>query len=309
MSESLEGFRKSLINFKIESDDFSVFKARPLIQLGSPDLVIPIDISMLIDKFETGPFWAVRATFEPKDQTIFNFWGACFERYVLDLLFNSLDSSTQLLIDGVRFTDGEPLCDALLFEGDCLILVEIKASFVTSASKYYRNPAELEEEVKKKFIDKDGLYQLEKGVDGITSGRGLDAEVMERIRSVKTIYPILITLDRIGSCVGFTHFVNGFAKSNRPRTIGSFEVMPITTVGIDDLELVSGHLKSARLSEMLSDWIKQDPELRARLRSFFPEGISGGNPWLRKQYKEIAALLIKETGLAPPEESVPGAPS
>ena len=57
-------FKERLIKLGTDNDDFSVFKDKPMLRVGAT--MIPLDLSILVDKFEAGSFWGKYERLSPR---------------------------------------------------------------------------------------------------------------------------------------------------------------------------------------------------------------------------------------------------
>src|SRR6185437_11623123 len=104
-------------------NDFTAFRDWPTLRASSKlDL---IDFSMLTEKFESGPFWAIHSALAPAQREAFHsFWGRLFERYIAELFRSSADGRRNRVYIAPLFSGtGEELADVVIVCGQCLVLI------------------------------------------------------------------------------------------------------------------------------------------------------------------------------------------
>jgi hypothetical protein len=114
-------------------NDFTAFRDKPLLRASSN-----LDLRMLAEKFESGPFWIIHSELSNKERLHFHsFWGKLFERYIADLLLSSANPDLNMVRDAPLFLEtSEDLCDTLVVCGRSAVLMEAKSAMFTACAKY-----------------------------------------------------------------------------------------------------------------------------------------------------------------------------
>jgi hypothetical protein len=290
--ELLAAIRRARANGKdFGTNDFTELKKRPLISGGYGSLAT--DVNLVIAKFDAGPYWRVNYISTATGDKLRKFWGAVFEVYVNDLIRNCARPSSAVFIPDPHEIDNPnaQVCDGLLIEGDSLVVMEYKASMFTAEAKYSGNHIALRDEITKKLV-RDAAENKKKGVEQIAAAiksifsqpqrrmvEGLDA------LGIRRVYPLLITLDEIGSSLLISKLLN---FSFKPEGAAGVEVKPLLCTDIESLEKVLPYMDVKPLSGFLQFWLDGDPLLLKTLLSQFPENL----PERRNEFlaQELTAL-------------------
>lgn len=291
------------------ANDFTVFRKKPLIQLAYGCL--PADVIFAIEKLESGPYWRVNDTDTATGDKLRRFWGAVFENYVNDLFKAGIAG-----LSGLAFTPdprlidrpSEQLCDGLLVEGDALVIMEYKSSMFTARAKYSGDHVRLRDEISKKLV-RDSAEKKRKGVEQLAVAietlfadpkkqvvRGLD------VSGINRVYPLLITLDEVGSSLLISKMLNfSFDAVFKRNTVTGADVKPLLCTDIESIEVALPYFSMKPLSGILQQWLDNDPKLLQSLLARFPDGLPARrNAFLDKEWKELykgisARLFPKET--------------
>ncbi len=207
------------------ANDFTVFRDRPLLveRYG----MLPADVLFLLEKFAFGPYWTVNNSNRDVGNKLRRFWGRVFESYVNEQLAVAAKQSGALFIPDPRRADDPAVqvCDGLLLVGDALVVLEYKSSMFSAEAKYRGDHLRLLTQIERKLVrdeedgKKKGVDQLAAAIkqlfvaDGRMIVNGLDTS------KVKTIYPLLVTLDDLGgnllmSCLLNTYFDDFLGKQD-----------------------------------------------------------------------------------------------
>jgi len=251
-----------------------------------------------IEKLESGPYWRVNGIDTATGDKLRRFWGAVFERYVSDLFKAGTEGlSGTIFIPDPHLIDkpNEQLCDGLLIERDALIVMEYKASMFTARAKYSGDHIRLRDEIAKKLV-RDSAEKRKKGVEQLAAAittlfsdptkqvvSGLD------VSGIKRVYPLLITLDEIGSSLLISKMLNfSFDHVFKSDTVKPVGVKPLLCTDIESIEVVLPYLSSKPLSGILQQWLDTDPKLLQSLLARFPDGLpSRRNDFIDKEWKEL----------------------
>jgi len=262
------------------TNDFTLFRKKPLVKeaLG----MVPVDMIFVMDKFEAGPYWRVNDTNKENGDRLRRFWGPVFEAYVNDQLLAAPCAPQACFVPDPRWS-GEPnaqVCDGMFVDGESLVLLEYKASMFTAHSKYSGDYLHLKDEIVQKFVceenenRKKGVKQLADAVVRLTNNdRALAIKGVD-LSSVKRIYPLLVTLDDLGSTLLISRFLNAYFEKYLARESYSKEmVKPLLCTDIESLETILPFFDVWPLSTFLQHWLISDPRLMATLLAFPPDGL------------------------------------
>jgi hypothetical protein len=263
------------------NNDFTEFRKHPLITEGYGSLVT--DVNLVIDKFDSGPYWRVNHINTATGNKLRRFWGAIFEAYVNDLINYFARSSNAAFIPDPREINNPnaQVCDGLLIEGDSLVVMEYKSAMFTAEGKYSGKYLTLRDEINKKLV-RDDAEGKKKGVEQLAAAiklifadpqqiivRGLDAS------RIRWVYPLLITLDQIGSSLLMSKVLNySFSSAFKPVDATGVEVKPLLCTDIEDFERVVPYMEVKPLSGFLQYWLDDDPRLLKTLLAQFPPNIT-----------------------------------
>jgi hypothetical protein len=290
------------------ANDLTAFRKKPLITEGHASLTS--DVNFVVERFETGPYWRVNYISRETGDKLRRFWGSVFEVYVNDLT----KAHASNFIPDPRLLDNqnEQLCDGVVVEGDSLVIMEYKASMFTADAKYSGDYIKLREEIAKKLV-RDSAERSKKGVEQLAAAiKSLFSDPSRTVVSgldvsrIKRVYPLLLTLDDLGSSLLISRLLNFYFKDVfNPSEFQGIEVKPLLCTDIETFEGVVPHLAEKPLSWFLQHWLDEDPLLLATLMVYFPQGLTGRrNEFLHQAWKQ----LTEQAGLIlfnrPPPERV-----
>jgi hypothetical protein len=274
--------------------------------------MLPTDIELVIEKFETGPYWRVNDTSRQIGDKLRRFWGAVFEAYVNDQLQAVAARSHALFVPDPRWADdfSAQVCDSILIEGDALVLFEYKSNMFTARAKYSGDHVLLRDEIATKLVRNDlenkkkGVEQLATAVERLLSGgsaalvKGLD------LSRVGRIYPVLVTLDTLGGTLLLSRLLNGYFSEFQAAVSSPQETMrPLFCTDIESLEQVLPFLDVCPISGFLQHWLEADPTLMATLLAHPPDDLPNRrNEMLYAEWKKLSDQI--ESRLFP-EEHLP----
>jgi hypothetical protein len=190
-------------------NDFTAFRDKPMLRAESR--LDQMDLWMLAEKFESGPFWLIHSKLPRQEQPLFHsFWGRLFEKYIADLLVSSSDSGLNRVHVGPLFVNtGEELSDVVIVCGRCAVLIECKGTTFTAGAKYGGDYRVLRKELESKLVESSdrpqAIRQLARNIERAfgsarTSVDGID------LTYITTVFPVIVTRDDIGSVPG----INGY---------------------------------------------------------------------------------------------------
>jgi hypothetical protein len=281
------------------ANDFTELRKRPLI--SSHWGYLPADILFVAEKIETGPYWTVNDTNRRTGDKLRRFWGTVFEKYVNDLLAESLRGTDALFIPDPRRLDdpGSQICDSLIVQGDSLVLLEYKSSMFRADTKYSGNYKLLTEEIERKLVrdtaegKKKGVEQLAEGVAQLFTDKKLVVVRDLDLRTVNRVYPLLVTLDGIGGSLLMSRFLNHHFSARMDRAkFPDLEIKPLLCTDVEGLEEVAGCFQRMSLVGFLDHWLTNDPSLRATLMTFTVDEMLGHkNAFMGREWRALSEQI------------------
>lgn len=275
------------------ANDFTVFRKRPLVneRYGS----LPTDVLLVMEKFESGPYWRVNDIDKQTGDRLRRFWGVVFEAYVNEIIADASRSKSLFVVNPrLRSDPSIQVCDALLVDGDAIVLLEYKSSMFSARAKYGGDHVLLCDEITNKLV-RDSDEKKRKGVEQLAEAVKLlftdpTEQVVENLdlRGIRRVYPLLITLDDIGGSLLISHFLNFYFEPDVSRYAKSLEIRPLFCTDIESLEMVLPYSDVKPLSEFLQYWLEKDQNLIATMLAFFPGGLpKRRNAYLDKEWKAL----------------------
>jgi hypothetical protein len=262
------------------ANDFTVFRDKPLLveRYG----MLAADILFLLEKCESGPYWTVNNINRTIGNKLRRFWGRVFESYTNEQIAEAARQSGALFIPDPRRADDASvqLCDALLLEGDALVILEYKSSMFSAAAKYNGDHLGLLGQISRKLVrdeeaaKKKGVEQLADAVKQlfVDSGemivKGLDTS------HVKRVYPLLVTLDDLGGSLLMSFLLNTyFDEFLRREDFHSLSIRPLFCTDIETMELILPFGDILPLHGFLQHWLDADEKLMATLQAYLPDRL------------------------------------
>ena len=151
--------------------------------------------------------------------------------------------------------------DIAVCGSETLILLECKASLLHAQAKFSGDAGKFYKNLKDKFIEPKGVRQLWNAIQtmGHTEKEKRCKVAGIDIFRVKRIYPVLVISDRIFSLPSLNQFLDSefqrFVKRNDLKK--HLEIMPLTVLTIEDLELLEPYLRDTPFYVHLDKWITQ----------------------------------------------------
>ena len=252
--------------------EFRLWRQYPLVKI-SDHQVICVDPSFLLDKLETGVLWIIRDELEErkKDSSrIFALWGEVFAEYAASILKRAIKAQIQsvekcLIAPKYTVQKSDECTDIAIVGNDTLVLLECKASVLTSEAKFSGDFGKLRQELKRKVVEEKGIPQLWKAIQHLGHK---DKKVRREVEGVdiskvKKIYPVLVLADHTFSAP----CMNWFLDSEFQRVVNGnvlkkgLEIRPLTVLSIANLEQLEPWLTDIPFSVHLENWLtlfKQD---------------------------------------------------
>lgn len=277
------------------ANDFTVFRQKPLLQQDYG--LIATDMLFVIDKFQASPYWLISDVNEKTGDRLRRLWGHIFEVYVNELLLDYSKRAGSIFCPNViRADDGNiQICDGLLVEGTCAVVLEYKSSMFRADAKYRGDIPLLKKQVESKFV-RDNAEKKKKGVEQLAdAAKQLFSDRIQTnppvdLSKVKAVYPLLITLDGIGSTLLMSRLLNSYFDEYIDRSaVTGVRILPLFCTDIEGIEVVSPYAPERLLCNFLQHWLDTDPKLLGTLLAFLPTGLAAKrNEFLDRKWRELS---------------------
>lgn len=284
-------------------NDFTELRKRPVMSTSLGYL--PFDIPFLIEKFESGPYWAVNDIGKYVGDRLRRFWGVVFEAYMNDLLSDSLHGTGAVFVPDPRRADdpARQICDGLILQDDSLVVLEYKASMFSAETKYSGNHNLLVDEIEKKLVHdraeskKKGVEQLADAVAQLFGDETSTVVGDLDLSRVTRVYPLLVTLDGIGGSLLMSRLLNHyFLRFTVDRKFSRVEVKPLLCTDVENIEEVSGRFQSMGLAGFLEFWLSKDPNFMAALTAFTVPHLEGNrNERMAREWHSLSNEISKRS--------------
>ncbi len=286
-------------------NDFTVFRRKPLITEAYGSL--PSDAMLVAEKFESGPYWRVNDIDKATGDKLRRFWGAVFEIYLNALMIATL-GATYIPDPRLMSDPNVQICDALLVEGDNLVVLEYKSSMFSARAKYSGNHVLLRNELETKLV-RDSAEKKKKGVEQLGEAVRILSDVTRNtvkgldLAGIKRVYPLLVTLDDVGSSLLITRMLNMYFNDvvkrdgQTVRDSQTADIRPLFCTDVESLEMVLPFVDVLPLTGFLEHWVQTDENLMATLLARPPDGLpKRRNEFLDREwkalYEQIASRLF-----------------
>jgi len=261
LSATPDSFKKVFEGRLKGKNDFTLFRSKPLCFVS--DRLFCIDVGLLAEKLESGPFWRVHFSLSTDDEknALHRFWGKLFERYMNWMLTESIGNNRfNTLYPNPKYHDGTEVCDAIILCGSAAVFIEYKGATFTAAAKYSGDPSRLGNEVERNLIQNEcgrrkGIGQLAEAIRRTCQRENPEEIVGLKLSGVRTIYPVLITRDGIGDAFIMNALLN--VKFNAVPTL-SFKTVrpkrltPLFCMAAETIEQIAPYLQDASLSDIIN---------------------------------------------------------
>lgn len=248
-------------------NDFTAFRDKPLLRTH-PKLDL-IDLWILAEKFDSGPFWSIHSSLSDKQRPDFHsFWGRLFERYIADLFQSSADGVLNRVHASPVFAGtNEELSDTAIVCDRALILIEAKGTTFTARAKYEGDYKLMRQEIESKLIEsKDRPQAVNQLARTIERAFGTTRQKVEGIdlTYVAQVFPVVVTRDDLGGVAG----VNGFLGSRFQEILNrknlTVSVAPLVCLSSEHAEALSAYLSDTKLVDILEAHISANRKGQAR---------------------------------------------
>src|SRR5208337_1291000 len=253
VSASPEKYQQMLLSSR-GPNDFTAFRDKPLLRAGSKlDLM---DLWMLAEKFESGPFWLIHSKLPGNERPAFHsFWGRLFERYIADLLVAASDAALNRVYVSPLFANtNEELSDTVIICDRSAVLIESKGTTFTARAKYEGDYKLLKQELESKLVEstdrEQAVKQLARNIER-AFGRVRQGVEEVDLQSVTTVFPVLVTRDDLGSVAGVNSYLGERFDALLKRKGLSASVAPLTCLSSEHAEALSAYLSDTCLADIL----------------------------------------------------------
>lgn len=208
------------------------------------------------------------------------------------------ESTHSIFIPNPRHAENPNIqvCDALLIEGDTLVIIEYKANMFSAASKYSGDHIALQKEIETKYVHsgkrKKGLTQLAHAIRSLFTDSSQTPVLGFDPNRIRRVCPVLVTLDEIGGSLLMSALLNTYFNELLPIVQRSVEILPLFCLDIESLEVIAGNLSHDSLSAFLLHWLNHDPSLRSTLLAFL-KATAIPSPYLAAEWENLYADMGK----------------
>jgi hypothetical protein len=291
--------------------DFDFLRNQPYYR--HEDQVFCLDYEFAVNKIESAVIWTMLRNFKTDGEkdAYLGYWGHVFERYVAWLLqtyaipaFNTIHVAPSYVDD-----PSKEICDVIVKCGTTAVLIEAKLATCPSKTRYSGNFQKMRDFLELKLVDGVGVEQLANAVVNITTDpeKTNDSipEIPAWLSNVKTIMPVIVTRDDIGSSWAVNGYLNNRFEQNllgRKRH-KKISVAPLLSLSVGTLEKLMDILSKMSLDTVLEQRIKKNPTLTwpfDAASKYVHRGMPRNTPKHMEILHEIEALTIKDFGVTDP---------
>lgn len=287
--------------------DLSLFRACPLIakwfDTGTQNQrcgYLPVDIELWWQKIYTAPFWIL---YRADPNRFSRFWGTVFEEYVHSLLEPCHTKQGMSYIRNPRdpVHNNKEICDAMILQGDSLVLIECKAGLIRADKKYGGDVDSLSKHLYSKFVEdestgkKKGVFQLAAAVRELFS-KGQPHKLRWHPGAIRRCYLLLVTLDDIGDTLSMSPFLESFLVEKLDRQdYPDLEIKPLFCVNVATLERLTTSMKHSPLHILLSRWQEINPLLSTPFSAMhMPDLVSVPDAAARTEWERVMMIAKEE---------------
>ena len=247
-------------------NDFHLWRRYPLVKVGENQIYC-VDMGFLLDKLQSGVFWILREHLknDSKRKGIFeNLWGDVFTNYAASIVERGVNAQTssieKCIIEPKYIQKTEAECTDIAVCGeDTLILLECKSSVLAASAKFSGNFGEFHDGIAPNALK--GIKQLADAIQSLGTTNEAERRKVDGINilSTKKIYPALVLFDRTFSSLDINRFLNSEFQRivKRDTLVEHLQIMPLTVLTIEDLELLEPYLSDTPFYVHLDKWIAQ----------------------------------------------------
>ena len=274
---------------------FKAVRERPILLTSSGQCIV-LDPMFFIDYFIVSPLFKVLDRSRPANE-VFGAFGGAFEDYAVSILKRCYPERPLLvkrLYADVLHREVNPAfqVDALINDGNELVIMEMKASFIREDSLLSPDPEAFLKELRKRYAvtgdpnDREvGVAQLARCVRAIMFDRWGGADIDQR--QLKRIFPVLVVHDeRLGS-PGIGVFLNRIFGELLGDVGIRIQVAPLTVMTIHDLENIESS-ETFDLRELLTAYAARSDGGMISMHNFMAT-----DPYFKPRVRPSEALMRK----------------
>ncbi|MGC4042346.1 MAG: hypothetical protein QM758_00900 [Armatimonas sp.] len=245
-------------------NDMTILRMTPVISIDKNHVIY--DRGFLYQSFFDIIYWTINDHLSDPEKVNFRaFFGEIVEEYAYSILEHTseqyLKSKSQIVYKNPKFKDNAEVCDILLEcnDGEFLILIEVKASILTTQAKYSGDPNILHKDVVDRFIGKPksrkGISQLSDSINKLINGQPIVNYQID-IKKCRGIYPVIVTYDPSIMSPGILGYLQSeFGKQiAMSDSLSTPPVHSITVMSIDDIEAYSTFSKNLQFNHLLAQY-------------------------------------------------------
>jgi len=252
--------------------DFSLLRRYPLIEV-EPETYLCYDPGFLRKFFTDGIYWRIHDALTSDEQEKFrSFFGKIFADYVENILGHIYqdgpNSPKHLVKTRLAFTGNRgEVCDVFVQCDNSWVVIETKASLLTTRAKYLGTADALEQDLKGKFVStkpqsrgkgvSKGVGQLANSIRMLIDGIPTNADEI-RLENCSKIYPVLISYDSAVISPAIPEYLEQQFLEQLTSKKGDLparpKIMPLTVLSINDVEVLTSLRNRHELSSVLSTY-------------------------------------------------------
>ena len=280
------------------NNDVTVFRKWPLVEHN--DVRFGFDSSFFMEKLWAGPFWTIFFSSDEAKQKMPQFTGWLFERYLNRLLTQACGGPNKFIPEPKKTSEGQnEFTDGMVICGDSLVLIEYKAVMFTAEAKYSGNRTLLREEIEKKLLRNErgkpkGVSQLKTAIEYLNTNDLRYAVKDVDLSGIRTIYPLLVTLEPLGDGLIVSRILNReFERLRSPECNEKFAVKRLHCTGVATIERICGAFKGSSIAQLLDEWDQADLPLRGSWKMYFdPARHETTKPFNRGKFEKMENRII-----------------
>lgn len=280
------------------NNDVTVFRKWPLIEHNN--IRFGFDSSFFMEKLWAGPYWTIFFSSEEAKQKMPQFTGWLFERYLNRLFTQTCGKANKFIPEPQKTSQGhEELADAMVVCGDALVLIEYKGVMFTAEAKYSGNWTLLRKEIEKKLVRNErgrpkGVSQLKNAIEYLNTSDLRDAVKDIDLSGIRTIYPLLVTLEPLGDGLIVSRILHReFEKLRTVEVVEKFTVKRLHCTGAATIEQICGAFQASSIAQLLDEWDQADLPLRGSWKMYFdPQKHETSKNFNRVKFEQLENRII-----------------
>ena len=290
--------------------DYAPLRSRPILRYRD-SLAIALDPIFMTEKASVGPLFHIRR--EDRADAM-GHYGLAFEAYACDVLEGMfpdlLSGPRQRFRRSVEIAPGPNTSgqvDAWVNNVRTLVLFEMKAVFLREDSILNESPNDYLAQMRAKYVwgsdgDGIGVEQLARTIRLMASRSWLGTD--RELEDVRVVYPVLLVHDTSMSAPLHSRFLDQeFRVQLNPEWRGSsgrlrieqLDIMPLTIMTVDDLEILEGSVSNFPLGELLQQYATDCPDRVVSLHDYLALSRFKDKLCLRTRALDIGLELLEQS--------------